>query len=110
MSPTAPASPCQHRDPPCTHPADYAIRAVPPHEARIRRFCAAHVAAGTADARRSAERTGIDYAVEPLRAGLPPVALWPSDRRATMKLAILAAVILLAIIGFAIIAPVMIRT
>jgi len=107
---TAPAATCQHGDPACAAPADYVIAAVPPQRGRTRAFCAAHVEAGAADARRTAEVTGVAYEIEPLREGLPAVALWPSDRRAAVRLAVLAAVILLAIIGFAIIAPVMIRT
>lgn len=105
-----PTSPCQYGDPPCDRAADYAIRAVEEGPGRRRTFCAEHIEEGTAAARRSAELTGIDYRVEPLREGLPPVALWPSDRRATLRFVVLAAVVVLAVVGFAIIAPVMIRT
>jgi len=112
---TALASPpCQHGSaagpvPACARAADYEVRPVEAGQARTRAFCAEHAAEGIADLRRRSAASRVDYAVVALRPGLPELAFWPSDRRATLKLAIIAALILLVVLGFAAIVPILMK-
>jgi len=112
---TAPAiPPCQHGSaagppPACPREADYEVRPLEAGQARTRAFCAEHAAEGIAELRRQSTASRVDYTVVALRPDLPELAFWPSDRRATLKLAIIAALILLVVLGFAAIVPILMK-
>jgi hypothetical protein len=103
---------CQHPGAPCGRPAAYEIRALgTTPDLRARVFCTEHVHGDLARIRRTAEddRT-LDYEVVALTDGLPDVPFWPSDRRAVLKIALIALAIAVFIAGFAVLAPIMINT
>ena len=78
-------------------------------QARTRTFCAEHAPEELAELRRRSAASRVDYTVVALRPGVPELAFWPADRRATLKLAIIAALILLVVLGFAAIVPILMK-
>ena len=114
MSTALAIPPCQHGSaadpgPACPREADYEVRPVEAGQARTRAFCAEHAAEGIAELRRQSTASRVDYTVVALRPDLPELAFWPSDRRAMLKLAIIAALILLVVLGFAAIVPILMK-